>query len=87
MTEASLSVNRFSGELTLFKQDQKGEGLAILPEKAAGNHFEKFVFPSLRKTLSGLEANYPNLEDGWRVQLFTDAVVKSARTGNWENVE
>ncbi len=86
-TEASLSVNRFSGELILFKQDQKEEVVALLPEKGAGNRFEKFIFPSLRKTLSGLEADYPTLEDGWRVQLFTDAAVKSARTGNWENVE
>jgi predicted dehydrogenase len=86
-TEASLSVDRFNGRLTLFKQDQKEEVIAVLPGKEAGNRFEKFVFPNLRKTLSGLDVDYPNLEDGWRVQLFTDAAAESARTGTWQNVE
>ena len=84
--EASLSVNRFNGELKLFRQDQAEEVLAVLPEKPADNRFEKLIFPSLRKALSGLEADHPNLEDGWRVQLFTDAAARSAKTGGWETV-
>ena len=69
-SEASLSVDRFNGELTLFRQDQKAELLAVLPERAVGNRFEKFVFPALRNTLSGLDADYPDLEDGWAGPTF-----------------
>lgn len=86
-TDASLSVDRFNGVLTLTKQDQPAEVIGNIPEGSLGNRFENFVFPGLRKTLSGLEADYPDLEDGWRVQLFTDAAIKSAKTGCWENVE
>lgn len=85
-TEASLGVDRFNGKLTLYRQDQEAEVIGIIPETGLGNRFEKFVFPALRQTLSGLDTSHPNLEDGWRVQLFTDAAIKSAKTGSWETV-
>ena len=52
-----------------------------------GNRFEKYVFPSLRQAHAGEASSHPDLKDGWRVQLFTDAAARSARSGRWETVE
>jgi len=58
-----------------------------VPDKGFGNRFAKYVFPSLRQALGGEETGHPDLKDGWRVQLFTDAAARSARSGRWETVE
>ena len=86
-TKASLGLDRVSGNLTLAKQ---GEPVAIIdtvPNNGFGNRFSKYVFPSLRQAIAGEVTGHPDLKDGWRVQLFTDAAARSARSGRWETVE
>ena len=86
-TKASLGLDRVSGNLTLAKP---GEPVAIIdtvPNNGFGNRFSKYVFPSLRQAIAGEEPGHPDLKDGWRVQLFTDAAARSARSGRWETVE
>ncbi len=86
-TKASLGLDRVSGNLTLAKPGEPVEIIANVPDNGFGNRFEKYVFPSLRQALSGEETGHPDLQDGWRVQLFTDAAARSARSGRWETVE
>ena len=86
-TDASLGIDRFNGLLTLWReQGQVSEVVDRIPASGLGNRFEKFVFPSLRKMLADGDTAHPNLEDGWRVQLFTDAALRSAKSGHWEDV-
>ena len=86
-TKASLGLDRLSGNLTLAKPDAPVEIIANVADNGFGNRFEKHVFPSLRQALSGEATGHPDLKDGWRVQLFTDAAARSARSGRWETVE
>ncbi len=86
-TDASLGIDRFNGLLTLWReQGQVLEVVERISSSGLGNRFEKFVFPSLRKMLADGDTSHPNLEDGWRVQLFTDAAIRSAKSGRWEDV-
>jgi hypothetical protein len=55
-----------------------------------GNRFKQWVLPALREVMAGKaqeELDVPNLYDGWRVQLFTDAALESSRRGSWVEVE
>jgi hypothetical protein len=63
------------------------EIIDTVPANGFGNRFAKYVFPNLRQALAGEETDHPDLKDGWRVQLFTDAAARSARSGRWETVE
>ena len=86
-TEASLGIDRLGGNLTLSKPDGSSDVIETFPDNGFGNRFKKHVFPALRRGLATTEdIDYPNLEDGWRVQCFTDAVVRSAKTGVWVNL-
>ena len=82
-TEASLGVDRITGALTLARPRLDVELLETVPDPGFGNRFAQHVFPALRERVSGSPSAHPGLDDGWRVQLFTDAVVLSARGGNW----
>ena len=82
-TEASLAVDRITGKLTLLRPDGQPEVLETLPHEGWGNRFSKYVFPALRAHIDGAGEEYPDLEQGWRVQLFTDAAAISAREGRW----
>ena len=86
-TKASLGIDRVSGNLSLAKPNEPLEIIDNKPDIGFGNRFEKYVFPSLRKAHRGEVEDYPDLKDGWRVQLFTDAAARSARSGRWETVE
>ena len=41
------------------------------------------VFPAIRQHVAGSSCDHPDLEDGWRAQLFTDAAALSSRRGGW----
>lgn len=82
-TEASLSVDRLSGRLTLVRPGKDPEVLDIVPDPGFGNRFAKHVFPAIRSRIAGEPTGHPGLDDGWRVQRFTDAAVRSAREGVW----
>ena len=88
-TEASLSVDRLSGEIRLARPNEDAETFQTLPDlprhtdPGFGNRFARHVFPAVRRQLSGEASDHPDLEDGWRAQLFTDAAALSSRRGAW----
>lgn len=88
-TQASLSVDRYSGDVVLVGADQVTEVIAKLPDVGFGNRFEKFVFPALAATVidgSGGDGAHPDLEDGLLAQRFTDAALASVKEGRWVDV-
>ncbi|MCH2210791.1 MAG: Gfo/Idh/MocA family oxidoreductase [Fuerstiella sp.] len=83
-TDASVGINRVTGDVILGDPDCAPKLLASIPDKGFGNRFEKYVFPVVRSVRAGeIPGDHPNLKNGWRVQCFTDAVVQSAITGGW----
>lgn len=82
-TQASLGVDRIAGELRLARPDRDAETLETVPDPGFGNRFARHVFPAIRRQLAGAACDHPDLEDGWRVQLFTDAAATSSRSGAW----
>ncbi len=87
-TEGSLGIDRLTGNLTLAKPDGSVTVIEQIPDEGFGNRFQKHVFPAFRQAAESADsAEYPNLSDGWRVQVFTDAVVRSVQTGNWTPLE
>ena len=85
-TEASLSVHRGNGNLTMVRTGGDSEVVATHPE-VFGNRFERFVFPAVNAVRSGQPGNHPDLEDGYHVQRFTDAAARAAECGRWINIE
>ena len=85
-TEASLGVDRIAGELTIARPGADVERLESVADSGFGNRFLHHVFPALRQRIAGEETDHPGLDDGWRVQLFTDAAARSARQGSWVDV-
>lgn len=81
--EASLAADRLAGRLTLVRAGKTPEVLADVADPGFGNRFASHVFPALRSRLAGEPTEHPGLDDGWRVQRFTDAALLSARTGGW----
>ena len=84
--KASLSIDRLSGDIRLARPDHDARTLETLPDPGFGNRFLKHVFPAVRRQLSGTTCDHPDLNDGWRVQLFTDAAVLSSRRGGWSEL-
>ena len=82
-TLGSLSVDRIAGELRFADSPEPARQLETVEDSGFGNRFQKHVFPALRDRIAGKESLHPGMEDGWRVQIFTDAVVASAQRGGW----
>ena len=82
-TDASLAVDRISGNLTIAKADGSVELLETHEFSGFGNRFREHVFPAMQAQLAGEECDFPGLDDGYRVQLFTDAAALSAQRGGW----
>ncbi len=84
-TDASLGVDRVSGHLTLVQPGGTPEVIDTLPDLPLANRFKDYVFPAMQDVIDSKPRNgmHPTLEDGWRVQLFTDAAAASARAGHW----
>ena len=87
-TSASLSVDRWSGEVVMVSPDQERRIVKKAPDEGFGNRFDKWVFPSLAPIVRGEETtgHHPDLEDGWIAQKFTDAAAKSVEGGCWVKV-
>jgi predicted dehydrogenase len=81
-TDASLAVDRGAGTLTLAAQGEPPRVVERVADPGFGNRFARHVFPALRAA-AGQPSEHPSLEDGYRVQLFTDAAAQSARHGKW----
>ena len=83
-TEASLAVDRIRWRIVMTRPgSDETEIVDTLPFDNFGNRFAQHVFPALRERASGADCGHPGLEDGWRVQLFTDAVALSAKRRTW----
>jgi predicted dehydrogenase len=90
-TDASIAVDRFHGKIVMSHPDNRVEVVESLPVGGfdLGNRFKQWVIPALREVMSGKsqeDLNVPNLYDGWRVQLFTDAALESSRRGSWVEI-
>ena len=90
-SEASLTVDRFHGKVTLGRPDNSVEVIKEVGPGGfdIGNRFKKWVIPALREVMSGksqLEVDSPNLIDGLKAQLFTDASLESSKLGEWVKV-
>ena len=91
-TEASIAVDRFHGKLTRGLADNSVEVVHEFPSGGfdIGNRFKQWVIPALREVMDGAkqgDLDVPSLEDGWRVQCFTDAVSQSAERGTWVEID
>ncbi|MCP3696663.1 MAG: hypothetical protein GY917_30995, partial [Planctomycetaceae bacterium] len=82
-TEKSLAVDRVRGTLTLTSNDQDETVVEQFENEDLGNRFEQYVFPAIQAQLADQDCPHPGLEDGYRVQLFTDAAALSGQQGQW----
>lgn len=82
-TEASLSVDRISGTITLARPDEAPRVIETGIDMDLGNRFVQHVFPAVRQRSTGSPCDDPGLHDGWRVQMFADAAAISAKRGTW----
>lgn len=88
---ASLTVDRFHGKVVLAQSDDDITTVANVPPGGfdIGNRFKAYVLPALESVMGGTpqhSLDTPNLEDGWKVQLFTDAAFQSSQSGHWESI-
>lgn len=82
-SKASLAIDRTANTLRLAEGGEPPELLEQLEDSGFANRFAKHVFPAIRAQLAAAELEHPGLDDGWRVQLFTDAAAQSAERGTW----
>jgi predicted dehydrogenase len=81
-TEGSLGIDRASSTILLVRPGGVPEVIDTVPEIAV-NQFAEYAFPGVRERADGTASVQPGLDDGWRVQLFTDAAALSAQRGSW----
>ena len=82
-SQASLAIDRVRSTVTLYPPDDTDGTTEEIEDTGLGNRFSQHVFPSLQEQLSGSRGGHPGMDDGWRVQLFTDAAATSSRRGGW----
>ncbi len=82
-TEASMGVDRLNSQLLLSRPSGEVEVLEQVDDPGFGNRFAKHAFPAIRQRANGEACAHPGLDDGWRVQVFTDAALLSAQRGAW----
>lgn len=85
-TTGSLGIDRINSRITIVRNAADIEVEESIDDPGFGNRFDKHVFPAIREQLASGALDHPNLKDGWRVQLFTDAAVASAQSGTWVDV-
>ncbi len=82
-TKASLAIDRIRSTVTLYHPDDTDGQPESIEDDGFGNRAAKHVFGSFQEQVSGTRGEHPGMDDGWRVQLFTDASALSARRGGW----
>jgi predicted dehydrogenase len=82
-TQASLAVDRASTSLRIIPSGETKAVVVPVENPGSVNRFARYVFPALRQRAAGEPCAQPGLEDGWRVQIFTDAAALAARRGTW----
>lgn len=80
-TKGSLAVDRIAGQLWFADSPEPARLLETIEDDGYCNRFQRHVFPAL--TAEQSNPDHPRLYDGWRVQIFTDAVVASAERKTW----
>ncbi len=82
-TQASLALDRIANTVAIISSGNDVPEVENVDSAGPGNRFANFVFPSMRRHISGQLSDHPSLEDGWRVQIFTDAAALAAQRGTW----
>jgi|MDTE01.3.fsa_nt_gb predicted dehydrogenase len=82
-TEASLAIDRIRSTVTLYPPDDTDGQPETIGDEGFGNRAAKHVFTSFQEQVAGTRGEHPGMDDGWRVQMFTDAAATSARRGGW----
>ena len=82
-TKGSLSVDRIHGELRFADSPNPATILEAVSDNGVCNRFENFVFPAFDERITGQQSVHPDLYDGLRVQMFTDAALTSSQRGTW----
>ena len=82
-TLASLALDRIASTIAIILPGQDVPEVEQVENPGPKNRFANYVFPALRQRLSGEAPDHPGMEDGWRVQIFTDAAALSAQRGTW----
>ena len=82
-TQASMAVDRASSSLRIIPSGETKPLVVPVENLGVGNRFARYVFPALRQRADGEPCAHSGLEDGWRVQIFTDAAALAARRGTW----
>jgi predicted dehydrogenase len=80
-TTGSLAVDRMANQLWFADSPEPARLLEAIEDDGYCNRFERHVFPAL--TDEQTHPDHPRMRDGWRVQIFTDAVVASAERKSW----
>ncbi len=82
-TRGSLGVDRIRSELKFADSTDPAEMLESLGDGWC-NRFETHVLPAFESQVNGVgKGDHPDLEDGYRVQVFTDAALASSQRGGW----
>jgi predicted dehydrogenase len=85
-SEASLALDRIRSTITISRSGEEAVQQEPIADPGFGNRFAKHVFPAIRQRTADAErtaSDHPGLDDGWRVQVFTDAAARSAESGTW----
>jgi len=82
-TDASLAIDRVYSRVSVLRSGEDVPEVEEVHPSTPGNRFENFVFPALERESAGEASDHPSLDDGWRVQIFTDSAVLAARQGSW----
>jgi predicted dehydrogenase len=85
-TKASVSVDRIRNELHFADSTEPARAFESLDDGVC-NRFENHVFPAFEQRINGQPTEHPDLYDGWRVQVFTDAALASSQRGTWVELQ
>ncbi len=86
-TEGSLAIDRLNCQIRIARTGSDETESIGVPDSGYGNRFAKHVFPALRSQLDDQPCEHPTMEDGLRVQTFTDAALQSAERGSWISLD
>ena len=86
-TKGSLALDRIRGELRFADSPEPAKLLETITDAGDTNRFQRYAFPAFEQHIQGQVCVHPDLYDGWRVQIFTDAALLSARRGAWVEID
>ncbi|MFP6769989.1 MAG: Gfo/Idh/MocA family oxidoreductase [Planctomycetaceae bacterium] len=78
-TLASLAIDRINNTVTVYRSDDTDGEVEQIEDSGFGNRAAQHVFVSFQEQVAGTRGEHPGIDDGWRVQIFTDAAALSAR--------